>query len=178
MTDYSIIGDERKSKEQLVRELKSLREEVVDKDRLLAELIRNYKEAPIGLCVIDLNLRYVHINDWLAEINGVSVEEHLGRTVREVLPDIVAGIEPQFHYVIETGKPILGGTVNAETPGRPGITRTFQHNYYPIKSGDATVVGVSCVVQDITEHKVDLPRFGGELVAHARPAISNWTGLW
>ena len=25
---------------------------------------------------------------------------------------------------------------------------------------------------------VDLPRFGGELVAHARPAISNWTGLW
>ena len=26
--------------------------------------------------------------------------------------------------------------------------------------------------------KLDLPRFGGELVAHARPAISNWTGLW
>ena len=25
---------------------------------------------------------------------------------------------------------------------------------------------------------LDLPRFGGELVAHARPAISNWTGLW
>ena len=25
---------------------------------------------------------------------------------------------------------------------------------------------------------LELPRFGGELVAHARPAISNWTGLW
>ena len=31
---------------------------------------------------------------------------------------------------------------------------------------------------DLTSFYVDLPRFGGELVAHARPAISNWTGLW
>ena len=31
---------------------------------------------------------------------------------------------------------------------------------------------------DHVRYLVDLPRFGGELVAHARPAISNWTGLW
>ncbi|MCH9020273.1 MAG: PAS domain S-box protein [Proteobacteria bacterium] len=141
------------TKAQLVRELKSLRRKVADKDRLLAELIRNYKEVPIGLCVIDLNLRYVHINDWLAEINGVPVEEHLGRTVREVLPDVAEGVEPHFRHVIETGEPILGGTVEVETPARPGIKRTFRHNYYPVMSGDATVVGVSCVVEDITERK-------------------------
>ena len=129
MTDYSKGGDERKSKEQLVRELASLRENAADTNRLLAELIRNYKEAPIGLCVFDLNLCYVHINDWLAEINGVPVEEHLGRTVREVLPDIAEGVEPQFRQVIETGEPILGGTVEAETPARPGIRRMFRHNY-------------------------------------------------
>ncbi len=52
-----------------------------------------YKEAPIGLCCLDTNLRYVHINHWLAAINGLSVEEHLGRTVREVLPNVAAGIE-------------------------------------------------------------------------------------
>ena len=63
MADYSKGGDERKSKEQLVRELTSLREKVADTNRLLAELTRNYKEVPIGLCVIDLNLCYVHIND-------------------------------------------------------------------------------------------------------------------
>ncbi len=150
MTDYSNGGDERKSKAQLVRELASLREKVADTNRLLAELIRNYKEAPIGLGVFDPNLCYVHINDWLAEINGVPVEEHLGRTVREVLPDVAEGVEPQFRQVIETGEPILGGTVEAETPARPGIRRMFRHNYYPVKSGDGTVVGVSCVVEDVT----------------------------
>ena len=153
MTDHANSADERKTKKQLVRELKSLRRKVADTDLLLAELICNYKEAPVGLCCFDTNLRFLHINDWLAAINGMPVEEHLGRTISEVLPDVAAGVESQLRHVIETGEPIIGGTVDAETPAHPGLTRTFEHNYLPIKSGDDTVVGVSCVVQDITERK-------------------------
>ncbi len=153
VTDHAKSADERKTKRQLVRELTSLREKVADTDRLLAELIRNYKEAPIGFCHLDTDLRFIHINDWLAAINGVPIEEHLGRTVREVLQDVAEGVEPQLRHVIETGEPILGGTVEAETPAGPRIRRTFRHNYYPLKSGDATVVGVSCVVEDPTERK-------------------------
>ena len=41
------------------------------------EPVRAYMEAPIGLCSFDTNLRFVHINDWLAEINGMPVKEHL-----------------------------------------------------------------------------------------------------
>ncbi len=153
MTDHAKSADERKTKKQLIRELKSLRRKVADTDLLLAELIRNYKEAPIGLCYFDTNLRFLHINDWLAGINGMPVEEHLGRTISEVLPDVAAGVESQLRRVIETGEPIVGGTVDAKTPAHPGPTRTFEHNYFPIKSGDDTVVGVSCVVQEITERK-------------------------
>ncbi len=40
-----------------------------------------YREAPIGLCHFDTRLRYVHINDWLAALNGMSVAQHPGRTV-------------------------------------------------------------------------------------------------
>ncbi len=153
MTEHANSEDKRKTKERLIHELQSLRQKIADSDRLLDEVTSIYKEAPIGLCVIDLNLRYMYINHRLAAINGVPVEEHLGRTVREVLPDVAEGIEPQLRRVIETGEPIFGGTVEAETAARPGIRRTFQHNYYPIKSGDATVVGVSCVVDDVTELK-------------------------
>ncbi len=51
------------------------------------ELMGMFAQAPIGLCCFDGTLRFVFINDYLAAINGISVEDHLGRSVREVVPD-------------------------------------------------------------------------------------------
>ncbi len=110
-------------------------------------------EAPVGLCFLDRELRYVFINEWLAELNGTSVEGHLGRTVGEVLPEVAAGAELQLRSVLKTGVPVINGTVEAETPAEPGQKRIFQHNYYPVLGDDGTVVGVSCAVQDITERE-------------------------
>ena len=42
--------------------------------------------APIGQGFLDTDFRYVRVNDALAEINGVPAIDHIGRTVREVLP--------------------------------------------------------------------------------------------
>ena len=91
-----------------------------------------YDEAAVGLCYFDTNLRYVHINKWLAELNGIPVEKHLGRTVHEVIPKVAAGVTDQLRQVIETGTSIMGGTVDAETLARPGVLRSFMHNYLPI----------------------------------------------
>jgi PAS domain S-box-containing protein len=124
----------------------------VDKKQL-NWLVRIYREAPVGLCFLDTNLRYVHINEWLAAINGLSVEEHLGRTISEVLPDVAAGVTPQFRSVIETGKPILDGTVEAATLADPGTKRHFEHTYHAIKSDNGDVIGVSCIVQEVTKRK-------------------------
>ncbi len=52
--------------------------EVEDYEKLLKQV---YRTAPIGLCLFDTELRYRHINEWLASINGLSVEAHLGRTI-------------------------------------------------------------------------------------------------
>ena len=38
-----------------------------------------YKTAPFGLCLFDKDLRFQHINEWLALIHGHSVDAHLGR---------------------------------------------------------------------------------------------------
>ena len=74
------------------------------KKHLEKDLQNIYQEAPIGLCSLDTNLRYIHINDWLAALNGLSVEAHLGRTIREVLPDVAAGVEHQLRQVIKTAR--------------------------------------------------------------------------
>ncbi len=112
---------------------------------------RIYATAPVGLCYFDTDLRYLYVNEWLARINGLSVKAHLGKTIDEVLKDVAAGVVPQLRNVLETGEPIIDGRVEAETPAHPGESRHYMHNYYPDKDKDGTVVGVNCVVQDITE---------------------------
>ena len=52
-----------------------------------------FDTAPIGLCLLDKELRYQHINEWLASINGMSVEEHLGRSINEVIPEVSEQVE-------------------------------------------------------------------------------------
>ena len=112
-----------------------------------------YANAPIGLCYFDTDLRFRYINAWLARINGISVEAHLGKTVTDVLKDFAHGVELQLRHVIQTGEPIIKGEVELETMAHPGESRHYMHNYYPDKNKDGTVVGVNCVVQDVTDRK-------------------------
>ncbi len=53
-----------------------------------SEVERLYAIAPVGLCYFDTDLRYLFINEWLARINGLTVEAHLGKTIDEVLQDV------------------------------------------------------------------------------------------
>ena len=114
------------------------------------DLSQFYENVPVGLCSLDLDLRYVHINKWLAAINGISAQEHVGRRIDDVLPDVAKSIKSLLRQVIETGKPIIDGTVEAETQARPSNKRIFQHSYWPVRSKDDTIIGVACVVTDIT----------------------------
>ncbi len=116
-----------------------------------SEAERLYAISPVGLCYFDTELRFRYVNEWLATLNGISVEAHHGKTIGEVIKDVAAGVVPQLRLVLQTGEPVIEGTVEAETPAHPGESRHYMHNYYPDKDQDGTVVGVSCVVQDITE---------------------------
>ena len=125
-----------------------MREEISPQE--IADL---YRRAPIGLCYFDVDLRFVHINDWLAAINGLSVQEHLGKTLDELLPGVAAGIVGQLRQVIETGEPVIDGEVEARTAAHPEEVRIYRHNYFPRKSPDGTILGVSCTVRDVTERR-------------------------
>ncbi|MCP3904647.1 MAG: PAS domain-containing protein [Planctomycetes bacterium] len=129
-----------------------------------AELEHLYRTAPVGLCLMDRDLRFLRINERLAAINGRVVEDHLGRTVREVIPEIADIVEPLYRRVIETGEVALNFEVAGETPAEPGVTKHWLVSYYPLTSSDGKVRAVSTVVQDITELKEaqDAMRSAGE----------------
>jgi len=61
------------------------------------ELLGAYFSASrVGLCILDAGFRYLAINQTLAEMNGLSADAHLGKSVREILGDIAELVEPQL----------------------------------------------------------------------------------
>jgi PAS domain S-box-containing protein len=119
----------------------------------LTEIEAIYTNAPIGLCMLDTNFRYIRVNKQLAEINGISESEHLGRTVHEVLPELGNVQKPIFEEIIATRLPILNHEVQGETPAQPGIERSWVVSYYPLQDGESQVASINIIVQEITERK-------------------------
>lgn len=121
--------------------------------RQLAELESIYSTAPIGLCVLDTEFRFIRVNEHLAEINGLPVSSHIGRTVREMLPELGEIQEQRFIQVIQTGSPILDQEIQGTTPAQPGVERVWLVSYYPLQISPDQILGISIVVQEITERK-------------------------
>ena len=131
----------------------------------LAQVQAIYDGAPVGLCFLDRNLRYVSINRRLAEINGAPIREHIGKTVAEMLPDFFPVLEPLIRRAMQ-GESIPG--VEAEKPPRAdGQIETVLLSYQPARDESGEILGVSVVVVDITAQK-QTEKALRELVTHFR----------
>ena len=117
------------------------------------ELAHLYERAPIALCVTDRDHRYVRINQRLCDINGRSMEEHVGRMVQEVIPHLADQIVPIFQNVIDTAEPVLDYEVRGETLSDPGEERVFLGNHFPLISEAGEVKYVHTMVRDITDQR-------------------------
>ncbi|OUL19762.1 hypothetical protein BV378_31585 [Nostoc sp. RF31YmG] len=141
-------------REILLRQLETERTRLLETNTLLDTLFNN---APIGIGIWDEKLRYVRLNDALAEINGLPQEAHIGKTVAEVLPEIGAEVMAAFRHVVETGESIVAQEASGETPAAPGKLRYWSVNYYPIAlPNKITWVGATC--EEITERKQEEER--------------------
>ncbi|HYC32921.1 MAG TPA: response regulator [Gemmatimonadales bacterium] len=119
----------------------------------LEEIEAIYTAAPIGLCVLDRELRYVRINGQRAAMNGLPIAAHLGRTVREVLPQLADALEPKLRSVLKSGQPLTGLEIRGETPAAPGRERVWIENWYPVRASDGRVVGVNIAAEEVTEQR-------------------------
>ena len=113
-----------------------------------------FAAAPVGLAFMDTSFRYVRVNEALAALNGVPVDEHFGRTLREVLgEELAAEIEPLHRQVLETGEPILDFHVERALPGKPEGTRNWLVSYYPVRDAADNKIGVGVVITDVSERE-------------------------
>jgi PAS domain S-box-containing protein len=121
--------------------------------RALDELAGVYAAAPVGLCVLDTELRFLRVNERLAEINGVPMAAHIGRTVREVLPGLSGQAEALLRRVLETGEPQLDVEITGETPARPGVPRIWREDWLPLRDHEGRIVGISIAAEEVTERR-------------------------
>ncbi|MGA7496211.1 MAG: PAS domain S-box protein, partial [Isosphaeraceae bacterium] len=144
-----------------ITELKKVEEEVKSLNASLerrvaertAEVDSMLANATVGLAFADRELRCIRINQYLADIDGFPIEEHLGQTFHDLVPHIAQLIEPEVQEVFATGRPVYGREIALERPARPHEKRYLVLGHYPVFSADGSVFSVGTSVTDITDRK-------------------------
>jgi PAS domain S-box-containing protein len=119
----------------------------------LAEIEAIYDTARIGLCVLDRELRYVRINERLAEINGFPVADHIGRPIRDIVPAIAEKVEAIAARIFETGQGVPDVELCGTTAAAPGVLRFWLEQWMPLRNAAGEITGINVVVEDITDRK-------------------------
>lgn len=130
-----------------------LHEQIKISRKRLKEIESIYRNVPVGLCVLDTDLKFVRLNDHLAEMNEIPAEDHIGKTVGELLPNMNRDIEHDLRQVINTGESKMDVELSTENTDQPGDKRYWLEHWLPLYNEQNEVVGINMVVQEITEHK-------------------------
>ena len=122
-------------------------------ERDVALSTRTIAQAPVGLAVLDTELRYVSVNPALAELNGLPAEAHLGHMPHELMQDTEAArtVEAALRAVLRTGEPIVNRRIVGRTRAHPDMDRFWSVSLYRLEDTAGTVLGVAGMAVDITE---------------------------
>src|SRR5580692_7976942 len=111
-----------------------------------------YDTAPIGLACLSPDCRYLQINQRLTEICGISVEDHLGRSVRDCVPALAGAVEDIVRSIMETGEPVTGIEVAGQRADQPD-ERFWITYWHPLRNPSGEIVGINVAAEEITERK-------------------------
>ncbi|MDA5282763.1 SpoIIE family protein phosphatase [Streptomyces sp. Isolate_45] len=120
-------------------------------ERDLALSARLVAQSPIGLGVLDTDLRYVSVNPAEERLNGVPAAGHIGRHVHEVLPAVDASFEEAMREVLTTGIPIVDQYTVGRTPADPDNDHAWSISFYRLEAPNGNVLGVATSSVDVTE---------------------------
>src|SRR5258708_18778235 len=111
-----------------------------------------YDTAPIGLAFLSPDCRYLQINQRLTDICGISVEDHLGRYVRDCVPALADAVEGIVASIMRTGDPVTGIEVVGQRADQTD-ERFWGTYWHPHRNADGEIVGINVAAEEITERK-------------------------
>jgi len=114
---------------------------------------RLYETAPVGLAFLTPDCRYQLINQHLCEICGLSVDDHIGRSVRETVPKVAEQVENIVQTILRTGNSITGIELVGQRPDGGNADRVWITNWHPLIATDGSILGINVASEEITERK-------------------------
>ncbi|MEG4503764.1 PAS domain S-box protein [Microcoleus sp. F8_C2] len=136
-----------------ITERKKLEQEIQAREQLLNAFFKGASLAGVGLCIHDRQLRFLQINEALAEINGRSVEAHLGKTTDDILGEFAPGINALLQQVLTTGKPSINLERSTEVSSKTGAGRYWLVSHFPIFKDAEQPIAVGCILIEISDRK-------------------------
>jgi PAS domain S-box-containing protein len=135
---------------RMVASIEEQRSGLNDTLSLLDSMLAN---APIGLAFLDRRCRFVRVNQVFADMAGVSLSRHLGRTLPELLPQPVASeVEEMVLRVFAEQEPVRNLELNGES-GKPSRPWTWLASAYPVRTDPRKVRWVGVIVLDASDRK-------------------------
>jgi PAS domain S-box-containing protein len=89
----------------------------------------------------------------MTEVCGISVEAHLGRSVRELIPDLADRVENIVGSILRTGEPVTGIEVSGQRADKVGEERCWLTSWHPLKGAEGNIVAINVAAEEITERK-------------------------
>ncbi len=114
-------------REQLLIREQTARAQVEAAQRQLAAI---FETSPVGIGFLDHEQRFIAINEALAEINGLSREQHLGYSIPELFCESDPALVDLFHNIYATGTPFISPNLAVNVPGRNDRQPGHYHVYY------------------------------------------------
>jgi signal transduction histidine kinase/HAMP domain-containing protein len=149
------IGDLIEAFNRMVASIAEQRAGLNDTLSLLDSMLAN---APIGLAFFDRNCRLVRVNQVFADMTGIPLSSHLGRTLPELLNQPIARhLEDAVLYVFSQEQPVrnleLTGRPQWDAPGKQHQPSTWLASAYPVHSTAQQMRWVGVIVLDASERK-------------------------
>ncbi|MBD1908466.1 PAS domain S-box protein [Funiculus sociatus GB2-A5] len=136
------------------------REQLLERERIARsqaeaaqhQLATIFNTSPIGLALLDAEQRFIAINEALAEINGLTREQHLGQSIAELFGQSDPQLVEVFHQIYTTANPFISPNFAVNVPGRSDRRPGYYNVYYlPTVNSNGQVEGVLVYVVDVTE---------------------------
>lgn len=131
-----------------------LRDEIARLKREKFQLLQLIDAAPVGFALLDHNLRFVRINAALKVIDGHLANDHLGQTLREVLPEQASALEPLCREVLQNQTPILNLQISGVPLHGRANARVCLASLYAVRP-DGKTLNLGLIIRDVSSYKLE-----------------------
>jgi len=108
-------------------------------------------ELVTGVAILNAELRYVEVSEALAKMHGLSPEEHWGKSMRDIVPQLAPIVEPLLRHIINTGESAFNIELTVKLSSDPDVSRHLVVSYVPLYGAENKPEGVCALVTEATE---------------------------